>query len=494
MPALLVMPVIVAVFRAHSTRYGLLSGKNTLQQKRFQMPTNKKIIIPLLILVAAASITCGWLYKNGWFKDDGGGHSKLEHTAKALYTCSMHPFITKDRPGTCPICGMELIKKIDSAPAVGTPQSAEQTKQAEMPGNVSLSPTQRVMANVATVPAVKTAMNKEINAVGIVQYDQSRQYKVTAWIAGRIETLHVNSVGAFVTREKPVAEVYSPDLVATQQEYLLAVKSREQLKNSPIPSISQNGEGLVASAKQRLMLFGVKESQIAELGKSGKPNIRLPIYAPQSGVVIEKMVQQGQYVNTGDTLFNIADLSTVWVEIELYENEFSSIHIGQHVIITSQSFPGKPFTGRIAFIYPFLDPKTRTVKARVEMPNPGIKLKPDMFVNALIRVQLGSVIVLPVTAVMDSGKRQVVWVEGSPGTFVPRDVQVGEQSGDRIQILSGVKVGDKVAVSGGYLIDSESQLKGGGSQDHSQHTGAKPDEKKQPPPGKKPLNMDDMKM
>jgi Cu(I)/Ag(I) efflux system membrane fusion protein len=408
----------------------------------------------------------------------------------------MHPFIVKDKPGTCPICAMELVKKMDGA--TGGPQTPEQKQQAEMIGHVSLSPTQRVMANVATIEAKQQTLNKEINAVGIVQFDQSRQAKVTAWIAGRIDRLHVNTVGAFVSKNRPVAEVYSPDLLATQQEYLLAIKSRDQLKNSPIPSIAQNGDGLVASAKQRLMLFGVKESQIAELEKAGKPNIRLPIYTPIEGIVIEKMVQQGQYVNTGDVLFNIADLSQVWVEVEVYENEFPNIHIGQKVEIRSQSFPGKPFSGRIAFIYPFLDPKTRTVKARVEMANPGQRLKPDMFVNAVIKVPLGSAIVVPLTAVIDTGKRKVVWVEIDPGIFEPRDVQTGQQSDDKVQILSGIKQGDKVAVSGGYLIDSESQLKGGGGQDHSQHTGAKPESKGQQPaatPAKKDsLKMDDMKM
>lgn len=461
------------------------------------MALNKKIAIPLAVLILVIAVAGGWLYKNGWFKDDGGGHSKLEHKVQ-LWTCSMHPFIIKDKPGACPICGMELIKKIDNPPADGTAQTPEQKQQAEMLGQVSLSPTQRVMANVATVEAKKGILNKEINAVGIVQYDQSRQTKVTAWIAGRIDRLNVNTVGAYVAKDKPVAEVYSPDLLATQQEYLLAVKSREQLKNSPIPSISQNGEGLVSSAKQRLMLFGVKESQITELEKAGKPNIRLPIYTPLSGVVIEKMVQQGQYVNTGDTLFNIADLSTVWVEVEVYENEFPNIHLGQQVDIRSQSFPGKPFSGRVTFIYPFLDPKTRTVKVRVEMPNHGLRLKPDMFVNATIKIPLGSAIVIPVTAVMDSGKRQVVWVESSTGMFEPRDVLVGQRTDDKIQILSGINPGDKVAVSGGYLIDSESQLKGGGAADHSQHTnGAKPEVKGQPatsPAKKDSLNMDDMKM
>jgi len=461
------------------------------------MTLKKKIVIPAAILIVAVAVTGGLLYKNGWFKNDGDGHSKLEHKVQQ-WTCSMHPFIIKDKPGVCPICGMELIKKIDSAPAPGAAQTTEQKQQAEMLGHVSMSANQRIMANVATVAATAGVMNKEINAVGIVQYDQSRQTKVTAWIAGRIDKLNVNTIGAYVSKERPVAELYSPDLLATQQEYLLAVKSREQLKNSPIPSISQNGEGLVSSAKQRLMLFGVKEIQIAELEKTGKPNIRLPIYTPLSGVVIEKMVQQGQYVNVGEVLFNVADLSRVWVEIEVYENEFANIRLGQQVQIVSQSYPGKPFTGRIAFIYPFLDPKTRTVKARVEMPNPGMKLKPDMFVNAVIKVPLGSAIVVPTTAVLDSGKRQTVWVESQPGMFEPREVQVGQRTDDKVQILSGLKTGDKVAVSGAYLIDSESQLKGGGG--HENMPGMKMDDKKpaapaqQAPPKKGTLKMDDMKM
>ncbi len=191
-----------------------------------------------------------------------------------------------------------------------------------------------------------------------------------------------------VSKDSPVAEVYSPDLLATQQEYLLAVKSREQLKNSPIASIAQNGEGLVASAKQRLMLFGVKERQIAELEKAGKPNIRLPIYTPLAGIVIDKMVQQGQYVNTGDVLFNIADLSKVWVEIEVFENEVPYVRVGQQVEIRSSADQHVKASGRISFVYPFHDPKTHTVKARVEMANTGNRLKPDMFVNAIIKVPL----------------------------------------------------------------------------------------------------------
>ena len=409
----------------------------------------KKTLIPLLLVLLAFAVGGGWLL---WQNQ----HSVKTTSQKAiqrrqLYTCSMHPFIIREKPGVCPICGMELIKKIDD--------SSGSSAQPISVDHLSLSQNQRVMANVATVEATMETLNKEINAVGIVQYDQSRQAKVTAWVAGRIDRLNVNSVGAIVSKGKPVAEVYSPDLVAAQQEYLLAIKSRNQLNNSSFTSIAQNGEGLVTAAKERLLLLGVKASQIAALERNGNPTMRLPVFSPFSGVVIEKMVQQGQYVSAGEVLFNIADLSSIWVELEIYENESPYVHVGQEVEIRSQSLSQSSFTGRISFIYPFLDPKTRTLKARVEMANPGITLKPDMFVNAIIKQPLDSSIVVPVTAVMDTGKRQVVWVESAPGSFESREVRVGQRSNDKIQILSGLNPGDKVAVSGGYLIDSESQLK-----------------------------------
>jgi len=174
----------------------------------------------------------------------------------------------------------------------------------------------------------------------------------------------------------------------------------------------------------------------------------------------------------GDPLFAIADLSSVWVEVEVYENEFPFVKLGQPVGIQSQSYPGKTFTGRVSFIYPFLDPKTRTVKVRVELGNPGLKLKPDMFVSAIIKSPLGASLAVPASAVMDTGTRQVVWVEKEAGMFEPRDVKVGARVGDKVQILSGVSQGEKVAASGGYLIDSESQLKGGSG--HEGHTPAAP--------------------
>ena len=450
------------------------------------------IMLGLAILL---TISIGAAYL--WFNRPAGhGPAGKAEKVATKYTCPMHPFIIEDHPGACPICGMTLVPIKKSA---GEKANEKEMKAIEQ---VSLSPTQMVMANVATVKVNRMPLDKEINAVGIVQYDQSLQAKVTAWVAGRIDRLYVDKVGDYVSTRRPVAEIYSPDLVATEQEYLLALKSRDQLKDSPIASIAESGEGLVKSARERLKLWGVKDYQIKALEKSGKPDIRLPIYTPLSGIVIDKLVLKGQYVKEGDPLFNIADLSRVWTDLEVYENEFPFIKLGQKVEITSQSYPGKIFHGRVSYIYPFLDPKTRTVKVRVEIANPGIKLKPEMFVNGVVKEPLGNVLAIPVTAVLDTGKRKVVWMETKPGVFEPRDIQVGARVGDYVQVLSGLFRGDRIASTGGYLIDSESQLSGGGES----MPGMKMDKQEAKPasaghggtapsaPKKDNMNMDDMKM
>jgi len=450
----------------------------------------KLLVILILVLVVAGG---GFYY----WRHAGHDHAKAPEKAaqgKVQYTCPMHPFIAKDQPGTCPICAMELVKKVEGNEA--TPE-----EQARL-GEVALSPTQQVIANVATVKVSRESLTREIRAVGIVQYDQSRQAKVTAWVAGRLDRLNVSTVGATVSKGMPVAEIYSPDLVAAQQEYLLALKSREQFRNSQIAAIYQGGEGLVASARQRLKLLGVKDEQLALLEKSGEPNIRLSIYTPISGVVIEKLVQQGQYVNIGDPLFNVADLSRVWVELDIFESDLAVVRPGQRVEIVPQAYPGRTFSGRVAFINPFLDPKTRTIKVRVELANPAMQLKPEMFVSATIRTSLGEGLVIPVTALMDTGSRKVVWVRVKPGAFSPRDVKVGQRAGDKVLILSGLLRGDTVAASGGYLIDSEAQLSGAGSQNHGSHTAPQGGALPEPPPApaapqqKKGsgLDMSDMKM
>lgn len=446
---------------------------------------SKRTIVVLLVVLGLAAAGGGILWQRGWFADDGGGHSKLTHAVEK-WTCSMHPFIIRDKPGTCPICGMELIKV----------SSGEQGKEGVPKGveEVAVSPAQRVMANVRSEPVRVERLVKSVTATGTVQYDQSRQAKVTAWVAGRIEELSVDRVGAVVSKERPVALLYSPELYTGQQEYLLALKSRERIRGAPVESVSRSGDELVAAARRRLELFGVKEEQLKRLEQEGKPNILLPVHTPLSGIVVEKNVQKGQYVNTGDVLFSIADLSHVWVEIDLYEAEIPLVTVGTPVTVSGAALGGRKIRGRVASFTPVVDPRTRTLKARVELPNPGGVLRPDMFVTAELSITLPPGPVVPVSAVVDTGSRQTVWVEKGEGHFEPRTVTVGERAGDRVRILDGLSPGEKVAVSGAYLIDSESQLSGGGG--HAGHDapagGAKPAAPSPPP--KKPVPMDDMRM
>jgi Cu(I)/Ag(I) efflux system membrane fusion protein len=238
--------------------------------------------------------------------------------------------------------------------------------------------------------------------------------------------------------------------------------------------------------------MGVKEQQIDGLEKSGQATIKLPVYTPISGVVIEKTVLEGQYVTMGDPLFTVADLSSVWVEAEVYESDLAAVKAGQRVDITSPAWPGKTFSGQVLLVYPFLDPKSRTAKVRIELANAGMQLKPDMFVQALIRLPLAPSVVVPASAVMDTGVRQVVWIQVKDGVFEPRQVRAGVRVGDEVQILQGLTKGEVIAVSGAYLIDSESQLRGGPATGHEGHGAASPPAA---PAGKKDdLKMDDMKM
>lgn len=410
---------------------------------------------------------------------------RAEHEEHARYVCPMHPFIVRDKPGSCPICGMDLVKQLAGGGATG--EGGEAGSGTLPPGTVTLSPAQLAIANVATVEARKMPLVKEINAVGTAAFDQSRQAKVAAWIAGRIDRLFVSKVGDTVSPDAPVAEIYSPETVSAQLEYLLALKSREKMKALGI--VEAANDGLIESGRQRLLQWGVREDQLDHIEETGKPIMSLPVYTPISGIVIEKMAQAGQFVEMGMALFSVADLSSVWVELSLYEDEFGLVKPGQRVEITSKAYPGRVFEGAVTYIYPFLDKESRTVRVRVEISNPDLALKPEMYVNALIKIPLRDELAVPVSAVMDTGKRKVVWVEMEMevGKFEPRHVTTGMRVGDYVQILSGLEAGEKVASSGGYLIDSESQLAGGTG--HEGHAGSGGIKNNQPASGKQDVSV-----
>lgn len=438
------------------------------------MAMNRTFRIISLAMLVAVAITSGYIYGRR-----GGTPPTITkaETPAGEYTCPMHPFIVKDRASTCPVCGMELVKK-SAGPAFSD-------KELLNVNHVALSPTQQVMANLATVSAAVKPFTREINCTGIVAYNQEQQGKISAWVAGRLDRLLVKSVGSAVQKGAPVAELFSADLFNAEVQYLVAYRTIKILNSSVSVSFPINTQMALADAHERLRQLGFREEQFDQLQKSTRPSIRVPIYSPFSGVVTEKSVQEGQYVSVGEPLFSIADLSRVWVELEVFESDFPFVRVGQDVTIHSRSYPGESFRGKVKLVYPFLDAKTRTVKLRIEIPNPGLKLKPEMYVQATISVRLADSLIVPVGAVMDTGTRQVVWVEARPGVFVPRDVKAGVRSGTEVQILSGLKGGEKVAVTGGYLIDSEAQLSRGSEM---------PAQPPATPARKDEMDMKDMKM
>lgn len=411
---------------------------------------NRRIAAGTIGVLVVVALAAGIFAIRAAHRAAAGTASAANERIAEQHSCPMHPFILKERPGICPICGMSLVRK-------GAGKSAASLTAAE---RIVVSQKQRIMAGVATVRVEKIPLTREITATGIVTYDQTRQAQVSAWVPGRLERLHVEAVGAEVIKGGALAEISSPDLVYAEEEYLLAWKAKRQFASSPQASFTDSSEALYYAARERLRLLQFREREFALLERVGRPTVRLPVYAPLSGVVIEKNVIEGGYVNVGDPLFTIADLSVVWVEADVFESDLALLRPGQRVEIAPLSLPGLTFSGRVSLIKPFLDPKTRTVKVRVVLPNPGNRLKPEMFVQATIRQPLGACLAVPHSAVMDSGRRKVVWVETVPGVFVARDVAVGARAGDRVQILSGLAAGEMVAASGGYLIDSESQLRG----------------------------------
>ncbi len=370
--------------------------------------------------------------------------------AADVYTCPMHPSVVSDHPGNCPICGMKLVKRTTAA----APTNADIRA-------VSLSPEQRVTANVKTVRVALDTHTGEIVTTGRVTFDERRIAQVTAYTAGRIEKMFVNFTGDSVRRGETIATIYSPDLFATQQEYLLALDNRERMRRAGFENARSASDDLVESTRRRLNLFGMSNAQVAQLERTHKPIFATNIVSPVSGVVTQKLAVVQQYVAQGQPLLGVADLSTVWMEADVYEQQLPSVRLGDRVEITVPAIPGRTFEGRVSFIVPVLAGETRTAKVRVELANPGMTLKPDMYVNArILGPPAAPHIMVPASAVVDRGQKQFVWVETQPGTYEPREITTGGRHGDSIVIASGLREGDNVVVEGGFLLDSEAQLRG----------------------------------
>lgn len=320
------------------------------------------------------------------------------------------------------------------------------------------------LIGVKTVKASVKAMNRLIRTVGRIEYDERKLATVNTKVEGWIEKLHVDYTGRYVKKGEPLAEIYSPELVATQQEFINTLRwanqSKEVKDERTAMLLTKDAQAILEASKARLRLWDIRDEQIAMIERSGKPLRTLTVYSPVSGFVVQKMALLGMRVMPGEKLFDVADLSTLWVMADIYEYELPLIKIGQTARIGLSYFPGREFSSRIDYVYPALAGETRTAKVRFTIPNPEGVLKPQMFTNVEIRINLGNRLTIPAEAVIDTGVRQIVYVDKGEGNFEPREVMLGFRTEDTVEIIRGIKAGEKVAASANFLIDSEAQLKG----------------------------------
>ena len=326
-------------------------------------------------------------------------------------------------------------------------------------GTVQVSPERQQLIGVKIGAVEFKPLEKVIRTVGRVDYDEKRLVTISPKIGGWIEELYVDFTGRFVQQGEPLLTLYSPELVSTQEEYLLALRAKKDLVKSPFPEVASSGNSLAESAKRRLRLWDINDDQIKALEESGQPRKTLTLYSPFSGIVLERVAYKGMNVMPGMALFKLADLSVVWLYADIYEYELPFIRLGQQAAIQLSYLPGEVFTGKAIYIYPYLDPNTRTAKVRFEFPNPHGKLKPEMYANVEIKVHLGRKLAVPEGAIIDTGLRQMAIIDKGSGYFEPREVKVGAKVDDYYEVIKGLKAGEKVVTSANFLIDSESKLK-----------------------------------
>lgn len=339
---------------------------------------------------------------------------------------------------------------------------------------VRLTPEMLKLSDIQTASVQYHRLAREIQTVGEISYDERRVRVVSAWIGGRIDKLYVDFTGVHVKKGDPLAELYSPELISTQQEFILALETRGRLWSLGNQEALQSANHLVEATRRRLTLWGISKEQIDEIERTRKVKMHMTIHAPIGGTVIHKLAYEGQYVKTGEKLYTIVDLSVVWAVADIYEYEMALIKRGQKVSITTHAYPGHEFTGTISFIDPFLNTKTRSVKVRMDVPNKNLILKPGMFAEARLKIplkDLKAVLAIPSSAVLDTGTRRLAYVDLGHGVFKPIEIKVGPKAGKWVQVLAGLKKGQRVAVSANYLIDSQRTLGSGASGGASGHSG-----------------------
>lgn len=433
-----------------------------------------------------------------------GKENEQSAQATQLWTCSMHPEVILDEPGNCPICGMKLVpvkgNTGENMAATGGDQKKSKSDQDQkilywqapmdpseiydhpgkskmgmdlIPvyedqsssnngGTITIDPVTVQNMGVRTDKVQRMDFTRNIRTVGKIEYDEEKLYTVTTKISGWIEKLYVDYEGKLVQKGEPLLEIYSPELVTTQEEYLLALNTQQMVSQSSIETIREGAESLLESTRKRLLYWDVPRSAIDKLEKTGEVKKTVLLNSPARGMVIHKNAVDGMYIKEGMDLYHIADLSTVWVHASIYDNEVPWIKEGQKAEMDLSYLPGKTFIGTVDYVYPYLREKARDVHVRLQFSNPDLELKPGMYVNIQFQGRvIPNALVIPSEAVIRSGERNVVFVVRGNGKFEPREISIGEEGGPEnsyVRVISGLSEGENIVTSAQFLLDSESRL------------------------------------
>ena len=424
-----------------------------IRRSRTESPNRSRRAM-LMLLFAGALAACMAAGGCGVIGGGGGDHAKAS-APKQMYHCPMHPEVVSDKPGDCPICQMRLV------PIPATEKAGAATPQAGAaePSVMNLGADRARLAGVRTVEASVGRVTRTVRATGTVVADETRIRQVTTKVEGFVERLYVSTTGQMVRAGEPLFDLYSPELVASQEEYLRALQSAAEFQKSSLPEVQRGGTELAAAARRRLERFDVPADFIRALETSGVVRRTITFPAPFDGFVTGRNVVSGQRIEPGMDLMTVTDLSHVWVMAQLFEAEARAALPGRTAQVTLPYQPDVTLGGRIAFVYPTVDPESRTLKVRLEFSNVGATLKPGMFVTVELGAESEKGIVVPDSAVLDTGTRQLVFVETSPGQFTPREVSVALRADGQAVVRSGLAAGDRVASSANFLLDSESRLR-----------------------------------
>ena len=420
-----------------------------------------------LLVVIAAAFAGGYIYKavKGSTAETAqkGGRNVL------YWVDPMHPAYKSDKPGIAPDCGMKLepVYADGGAAAVSTganlkPASANDISTMEV-GTVQITPEKQQLIGVKYEQVELGGGSRTIRAVGKVAIDETRIGHVHTKVEGWIDKVFVDFTGKLVKKGQPMLTIYSPDMLASQRELLLAAKAKTIMRDSALPSGFDQSESLLQATRRRLELWDLSEAQIDQVLRTGEPIKNITVYSPMTGYITDRKAFPQVKVMPDTDLYTIVDLSRVWIMADVFEYEAPNIHVGETARVSLQALPGKSFSARIDYLQPEVDPMTRTLKVRLNMDNPGVMLKPDMYADIEFRVNIPSKLTVPADAVLNAGERKTVFVDRGNGYFEPRQVKTGEREGDRIQILSGLSQGERIVTSGNFLIDSESQMKAAAS-------------------------------